>query len=369
MERNEPCWCGSGKKWKNCHRNRHLQKKVPIGKLQHKILLNQKHGVCLHPEASKDTCSNKIIKAHTVQRSGGLREIAENGHVLSEKKAFENRLKNKGEISPKPLGIGEASTFMGFCSAHDNSLFEPIESNSFALNHQAAFLLSFRAIAYEYLTKKNSIQSVEIQRELDKGETFQRQVYIQEQLHAYLAGTLLGMQDLKKWKNEYDQKYIEQNYSLMSHYAIEFDEALPLVCSGGFHPEVDFNGNQLQRIGHSDANFEHICINISAIGNKSFLVFGWHGTEDGPAEQFVKSFKTINNSEKANAALILAVEQIENTYFRPSWWHNLSPKDKRHLVNRMNSGIGDNAIRPTSTYINIKNILHAINVSSEIGSI
>ena len=41
------------------------------------------------------------------------------------------KLKNEGKIVPGPVGIGSASTFMGFCSVHDNSLFEPIENNSF----------------------------------------------------------------------------------------------------------------------------------------------------------------------------------------------------------------------------------------------
>ncbi|MCP5450483.1 MAG: SEC-C domain-containing protein [Gammaproteobacteria bacterium] len=187
MGRNKSCWCGSGIKWKKCHKDRHIQKGIPIGKLTKEMLLNQKHGICLHPEASTTTCSNRIIKAHTVQRAGALSKIAEEGHVISEKKGFENIFKNEGEIAPRLVGISDASTFMGFCSTHDNSLFEPIENNNFSLN-QAAFLLAFRALAYEYLAKKNSLNAIKIQREIDKGKNFEKQIAIQIFLHAYQVG-------------------------------------------------------------------------------------------------------------------------------------------------------------------------------------
>ncbi|HFD33450.1 MAG TPA: hypothetical protein ENJ28_12180 [Gammaproteobacteria bacterium] len=32
LGRNEPCWCGSGIKWKKCHKDRQLQKEIPIVK-------------------------------------------------------------------------------------------------------------------------------------------------------------------------------------------------------------------------------------------------------------------------------------------------------------------------------------------------
>ncbi|ABW68736.1 SEC-C domain-containing protein [Desulfosudis oleivorans] len=369
MERNEPCWCGSGKKWKICHRDRHLQPKIQIGKLLKEMYQIEKKGICLHPNASKITCSNKIIKAHTVQRAGGLSRISEKGHVISERKGFENIFKNLGQIVPELIGIGSASTFMGFCSGHDNSLFVPIEKSSFSLNHETSFLLAFRAIAYEYLSKKNAIKIVKIQRDMDKGMDFSTQVSIQNFLHVYQTGCLRGMQDLKGWKAEYDKRFIENDYTSMPHYAVEFKGTLPLVCCGGFYPEVDFDGNKLQLISRGNSKFEHVCINISACGDKSFIAFGWHGINEGPAEQFVKSFKRIKDTEKANAALMLAVEQSENTYFRPSWWNGLNDTNRTHLIDRMRSGVFDSTIRPESTYRNMIKILPDTEVANEIWNV
>lgn len=369
MGRNELCWCGSGKKWKKCHRDRHLQQEIPIGRLIKEMIQNQRKGTCLHPAASEASCSNKIIRAHTIQRAGGLSAIAEEGHVISAKKGFENIFKNDGDIAPAPIGIGNASTFMGFCSYHDNTLFEPIESSSFTLNHEAAFLLAFRALAYEYLTKKNSIKTSEIQRDIDKGKDFQAQVDIQNFLHTYLAGIERGIKDLEGWKAQYDKMFLNKDFEAMSHYAVGFDGKMPFVCSGGFHPEIDFGGNTLQIISRGDLEFEHVCVNVSVIGEKSFLAFGWHGSDGGPAQQFVNSFKSIKNTDKANAALILAVEQLENVYFNPNWWNRLSNTNREHLTHRIRSGIGFNAIRSESTFQNLIKIISGINVVNEIGSI
>lgn len=369
MGRNELCWCGSGKKWKKCHRDRHLQQEIPVGKLIQEMHQNQKRGVCLHPEASKATCSNKLIKAHSVQRATGLSAIAEKGHVISAKKGFENIFKNEGEIEPAPIGAGNASTFMGFCSYHDNSLFEPIEKNALTLNHEAAFLLAYRALAYEYLAKHNALRTIEIQRNFDKGKDFSTQVSIQNYLHASKAGTERGMQDLKGWKYKYDRMLVSGDYSSMPHYAIEFSSQLPFVCSGGFHPEVDFGGNKLQIISRGDIEFEHVTLNVSAFGGTSFLVFGWHGTEDGPAEQFVKSFKCMKDTEKANAALMLAVEQLENTYFSPLWWNEMREVEIKHLIDRMKSGMGPKAIRREDTFCGLLRIIPEVPLNNEIGSL
>lgn len=369
MGRNEPCWCGSGKKWKKCHRERHLKPEIPIGKLLNNMLEELKKGTCLHPEASKDNCSNRIVKAHTIQRAGGLSAIAENGHVISGKRGYEKILKNDGKIVPESVGIGKASTFIGFCSIHDNALFEPIETNSSTLNHEAAFLLSFRAISYEYLTKQNAIKAIEIQREMDRGKDFETQIGIQQYIHIFRAGLIGGMQNIKHWKAEFDRKFVSRDYLSIPHYAVEFDGILPFVCCGGFYPEVDFNGCQLQIISRGDAPLEHVCINVSVIGSKSYLAFGWYGEQDGPAEEFVKSFKSINNKNKANSCLIMAVEQLENTYFNPAWWNSLKSSDKEHLVQRMESGIGLKSLRSKDIYLNLRQIIQSVPVIAEIGTL
>ena len=80
--RNKPCWCNSGLKYKSCHLNR---EKAAAPTLQDKLKNTRKFfgkKYCLHPNAGEE-CKGDIIKAHTVQRSGGLSKIARNGHVYT----------------------------------------------------------------------------------------------------------------------------------------------------------------------------------------------------------------------------------------------------------------------------------------------
>jgi SEC-C motif len=88
MGRNDPCWCLSGRKWKDCHREREFQKPINVFQVSQMMYEEFAKGYCLHPEASPETCS-KIINAHTIQRNGGLSAIAELNHVLS-KRHLEN---------------------------------------------------------------------------------------------------------------------------------------------------------------------------------------------------------------------------------------------------------------------------------------
>ena len=85
MQRNDPCWCGSGKKWKKCHRDRESQQPVELGERLSRLYREFQKGYCSHPQARSEDCGHRIIRAHTVQLRGGLAAIAENGHVISAK--------------------------------------------------------------------------------------------------------------------------------------------------------------------------------------------------------------------------------------------------------------------------------------------
>ena len=68
MPRNDPCWCGSGKKWKRCHRDRESQTPVKLGEQLSRLYREFQKGYCSHPQASSENCGHRIVRAHTVQR-------------------------------------------------------------------------------------------------------------------------------------------------------------------------------------------------------------------------------------------------------------------------------------------------------------
>jgi hypothetical protein len=335
-----PCWCGSGTKWKWCHKDRSKQKPHAIGALFATVNEELRSGYCSHPNADTSTCSDRIIRAHTVQRNGGLSHIAEDGHVLSVRAGSQEMFKNHGVITPTSVGIRSATTFNGFCQTHDAAMFRPFEVEHRVLTRENCFLLSFRALAYELYTKRISFKSLSAQKNLDRGESFEKQVAIQQYLHAYSHGLERGLRDLTAWKEEYDRTYVTGDYSRYSFYAVAFSETIPIVACGAFHPEIDFDERELQIISRGDAAFDHLTFSLFPLEGLSVAVFGWTATGSDAARQFIESFKRIENCQKANAAVHLAFEQLENTCLRPSWWGSLSGEQRAFAERKFKSGIG-----------------------------
>jgi hypothetical protein len=275
-----------------------------------------------------------------VQRRGGLAAIADDGHVISGKRGFEDIFKNDGEIVPREFGVNHASTIMGFCDIHDDQLFAPIEKSPVTLDKTAAFLLSFRAICYEVFTKEAAFRTIDVQRQMDKGKNFEAQCYIQQYLHLVREGMKRSLRDLGAWKKSYDDAYRTSKYEDFAFYAVQFSQLLPIVACGAFHPEFDFAGNPLQLITRGQGSFEHVSFNLTVVNGKSVAVMGRTGDPGGPAELFCHSFKSLPKTSLANAAFYLACEHIENTFFRPSWWKAQSLQAKEHLISRFRSGLG-----------------------------
>lgn len=338
MARNELCWCGSGHKWKHCHCDRELQPRVNVWQLVADTRAEFTKGYCSHPAAGPATCGGKIVRAHTIQRSGGLAAIAESGHVISMLSGAQNIFRNDGRIEPREVGIGHASTFMGFCDYHDGTTFRPAESADVALTQESCFVLGFRALSYELFTKRAALRNIEIQREMDKGAPFEIQVAIQRYLHVYATGLRRGIKDLLQWKNKYDAALLANRFAAYTYCGFVFKHQLPFACCGAIHPEFDFEGRALQKLGRDVAPYDFVTLNVTVLDGKSVAVFVWETESNGPAQEFVESFVNIPNGEKAEALARLAFEHFENLHAKPSWWATLPPATRAAAIQRIRSG-------------------------------
>jgi hypothetical protein len=293
MDPYKPCWCGSGRKWKWCHKDRQKQKPEPIGKLIDEMRTKFSEGYCSHPNAAENTCRGAIVRAHTVQRRIGLAAISEDGHVLSVKAGADSTYKNDGRLEPQLAGVGRATTFNGFCAAHDEEMFRPVETGSPILSDTSVFLLSFRAVAYELFTKRAALKCIPLQRELDRGKDFDTQEEIQSYVYYSAKGMEYGLKDLVQLKRKFDDTFLNGNYDSFSFYAIEFDCVLPVVACGAFHPEVSFDGRQLQELGSESIDPDMIAFNLTVLNGRSVAAFGWLGAWSGPNAAFVESLSLV----------------------------------------------------------------------------
>jgi hypothetical protein len=320
MGRNEPCWCRSGKKWKHCHRERGTQERRNVHELLDAVHREQTKGNCAHPDAGAQTCSGRTTNAHTIQKEGGLRAISENGHVVSIKKGAFAIGKNAGQIVPTQEGIASASTFPGFCNAHD-AMFNPTELSTVTLGREVAFLLSYRAIVYEKFLKEAALRSIEFdRREADKGRPFVEQALIQTRLYAQECATKLGLGDAARCKAAFDAAY-RASPAGFNFLVVEFASVLPVVSCGAFYPDFDLIGQPLQSLPAEDP-LDPIAVNLTVLNGRSVFSLGWIGSGGSP-EAFAASYRSLPDPEKANAAIRLVFEYLENTHCRPSWWNSL----------------------------------------------
>lgn len=111
MDPYKPCWCGSDRKYKWCHQRRHEAAKINVFEIERRITAALQGGECSHPDPVADPCKGPVIKSHTIQRRGGLSQIAEDSHVLTVKPAMKGLMESEGESWPRPVGINKASVF------------------------------------------------------------------------------------------------------------------------------------------------------------------------------------------------------------------------------------------------------------------
>jgi SEC-C motif len=168
--RNSPCYCGSQIKYKRCHLVRHLEPVVTEGQVREYSSKRKLEKKCFHAEVDALGCKGKIIDAHTVSKSGSLRGIASNGKVYNFTPSINSLFDNNGMFNLREIGIGQASTFPGFCAHHDKQLFAPIEDCIFEANAYNATLLGYRAISNELSAKNYQMQGVPFLKTMDKGQ-------------------------------------------------------------------------------------------------------------------------------------------------------------------------------------------------------
>ncbi len=195
--RNKPCWCGSGKKYKICHLNRENQASLTRGDLEGHAKKQSYNKLCSVSNLFQDECSKKIINAHTISKSSSLKEIAENGHVMGAKPTLTSLIKSGGKLTLSKIGIKKASTFTGFCSVHDKEIFSPLEDEPIVLSDQQLFFLAYRGMCRESYQKGLNVETASLMKEADRGQDISIQKSIQNNANLFGQGVDLALRDLR----------------------------------------------------------------------------------------------------------------------------------------------------------------------------
>jgi hypothetical protein len=322
--RNDPCWCGSGKKFKRCHLDRETQKPPTLEEIISTTKKAYDKKYCMHHQASPKNCSGTIIRAHSVQKNGGLNMIAENGHVIGfiPRKGPIEAIKTGGSFYPELIGISKASVFTGFCGKHDAEIFRPIEGNEIEICEKHALLLAYRAICKELFIKSVVSGLYNDLKQFDKGFEKEFQFEYQQRIALPEYASKLGERDLTLSKKAMDKALISQDYSCSYYYAITLQNLPEIMCSGVMAPTHDYNGNDLQDIMNLGI-IDYITCSIIGSGSNGLILFSWIGKSE-PCEKFVKSMDSLDNFHLSNAIVRFVISYFENFYCSPKWWYSRS---------------------------------------------
>lgn len=337
LGRNDPCWCGSGIKYKKCHLNRETQEPVTKNDVYKQINRFNDNKTCSAPDSIKHECTKTIIKAHSVSKSSSLKEIAKDGHVLTTFKGYKQS-KNGLVIEPKKVGINLASTFTGFCSFHDNSLFSPIEDKDFSLTETNCFLVAYRAIAREFFVKISASSTLDMLRSLDKGKNLTDQMQIQAGHKHLNTNNDLSTGDLQYIKKTLDTCLDKQDFSTINHLVFTLDSVPNVMTSASVGLTFDFQGNKIQEMSE-DPNLipDYLTINVFSSNGIGYIVLTWLVSQKKSCVHFYKSLMKTKSPSDSLALFIFVM--IENIYMSEEWWLHLSGTEKTTLSNAITLGV------------------------------
>jgi hypothetical protein len=326
--RNDPCWCGSGKKYKKCHRGLSEERRSTFGQIESRARKAWQRRECLHPSASPTVCT-KVIDAHTVQRSGALGQIVgSDNKVLT---FFPIRPDALGRLKPHSIGWRQASTFTGFCSVHD-AVFAPVEARPFTATPEQCFLLSYRAVCFELYQKRGSERSnPEVLDLIQRGIPAQRQREVHAMMTVMQAGTTKGREDAEAAKSLMDPQLLSGDYNGWEWYVVDFTGPIQIATCGGVSPNRDLAGRSLQTLHNVNQPGQWLTVNIVPRTNGGSVVFGYRSSDTAPA-RFIADLQGVSDARLAQVLPQFVFAYIENSYFSRLWWDLLSDRQQKVIM-------------------------------------
>jgi hypothetical protein len=322
-QKNARCWCGSGRKQKHCHRQ---SDDSPRNEAHLRQLFRASLSIrtCHHPEASASTCG-KIIDAHTLQRARVLGAIVDTTrHVLTL-----NPLRGRptgDACGSRRVSWNEASTFTGFCTAHDGRLFAPLETTPFIATPEQCFLHAYRSICRE-LHAKNSVLkfSPTLASWVAPGDTAGF-----EEVALGDVGVQLGLGDMQRAKALLDQALFLKEFARLDFAVFEFAGELSIAANGAFFPELTLDGDELQVLDSPHVAAEWIAVSTDVTPDGGALIFCWP-REQYASRAFVDGVIELNSRRRMQVLAQFLFLHFENTYFSQRWWNGLLPDLQTHF--------------------------------------
>jgi hypothetical protein len=319
---NDPCWCGSGKKFKKCHRDREGQQALEYHHFAENLKKTREgEKRCLYP--LKGSCPGKVIRAHSIAKSSALHLIARDGKVYQPNVDPYAIAREEGVISHQLVGVNLATTFSGFCSRHDHELFKLIDCDISRPTHEQLFLLHYRALCRELYVKRPTLISNASLREADRGRSEGFQKFLQQVVAGSENSIDTSLRELEVEKSECDQMLDAGSFRGMKALVLHFDELPTIACSGHTQPIFDFSGSELQSLADLTNPLAKLSFTLLPAGTGGIAVLAWLDKWNIICKQFADSLTTLPDKDKCPAIVQWVFDSFENHAFQPDWWESL----------------------------------------------
>ncbi len=279
-------------------------------------LLKWRFNKCLEPTF---TCSQDAIEAHSVQRKGALSLIAVDGHVYQ----LQGRITgDELGASLKKVGLRRASTFSGFCNAHDTDIFRPIDTKPLSAGDpEQLFLLAYRSVTKELHALMQAAMQMQQANEL----------LVTTGRASSDVPNPAGWEAIEKfnlswivWKyryEHYDQNMSAGRYRNVAHSWFVITHQEPVVAASTF-----FFVDQ-KRYGQP---FAAVCTNVVPLSDQqTMVVFSYDKSHSSKARKYIAPIMMSKGEDQRYELSLLLLNKAENFHISQS---------HRILVNREETG-------------------------------
>ena len=326
--RNDPCWCGSGLKYKKCHLLREKEKPLPLPAIWDKTNRERALKVCLHPQASEETCG-KVISSHTLQRARVLKAISEDNHVHS---FYPPKFRDDGDPTLHRRGLREASTFNAFCDRHDGKAFEALEKEEFSGSKEQIFLVAYRAICWELYQKRQELQVTPGMRDnLERGVERTEQQEIRHASRVRMAALMRGAQDFASIKEKMDRSFQARDYTGYSTLEIVMNGGLSIASTGAISPNYSIGGKKLQLLEDMSTDVQLLAFGTDVSERGASIVFLCLSDDEAP-KKYIGEVSCLHREFLPQFLCQFFFVHCENTYFSPAWWSSRLLKKSYFLI-------------------------------------
>jgi len=259
-----------------------------------------------------DKCEHQSINSHTISKNC-LKALADKSHLITPKPVPTKNRKEKPTRFER-RGIKKASTYRGFCSRHDNNLFNKIDKIQDEIDLDGIIRFFLRSLGQEYQKKIRAFATLDAVKIYDMDLN-------DDNLHSHeVFGQRVGANALWKQFAEVYRAIEEKNLSDYRYLTIEFNHLYPFSYLGCYSHELEYMEIELGDV--NPVNFRTCVMGFVPTGKGSTFFMGWHKNYTPYVPRFLAN---LARAKGAIPEFIFqhAIALSENIFINPPWYDKI----------------------------------------------